>query len=76
MNKVPGLRLLTLLKNRPWQRYFPVNLAKFLRTSVYRTPPVAASDTTRLLFFIPTEREVLGNNTVPNFKLESITQLT
>ena len=31
-NKVAGLRPATLLKNRPWHRYFPVNLAKFLRT--------------------------------------------
>ena len=31
-NKVAGLRLLTLLKNRPRHGYFPVNFAKFLRT--------------------------------------------
>ena len=31
-NKVAGLRPATLLKNRLWHRYFPVNFAKFLRT--------------------------------------------
>ena len=31
-NKVAGLRAATLLKKRLWHRYFPVNLAKFLRT--------------------------------------------
>ena len=32
-NKVAGLRPATLLKKRLWRRYFPVNFAKFLRTS-------------------------------------------
>ena len=32
-NKVAGLRPVTLLKKRLWHRYFPVNFAKFLRTS-------------------------------------------
>ena len=32
LNKVAGLRTATLLKKRPWHRYFPVNFAKFLRT--------------------------------------------
>ena len=32
-NKVAGLRPATLLKKRLWQRYFPVNFAKFLRTT-------------------------------------------
>ena len=31
-NKVAGLRSATLLKKRLWQRCFPVNFAKFLRT--------------------------------------------
>ena len=31
-NKVAGLRLATLLKNRLWHSCFPVNFAKFLRT--------------------------------------------
>ena len=31
-NKVAGVRPATLLKKRPWHRYFPVNFAKFLRT--------------------------------------------
>ena len=31
-NKVAGLRPATLLRNRPWHKYFSVNLAKFLRT--------------------------------------------
>ena len=35
-NKVPGLRPATLLKKRPWHRYFPVNSAKFLRTLFLR----------------------------------------
>ena len=31
-NKVAGLSPATLLKKRPWHRFFPVNFAKFLRT--------------------------------------------
>ena len=37
-NKIAGMRPPTLLKKRPWHRFFPVNFVKFLRT-----PPVAAS---------------------------------
>ena len=33
-NKVAGLRVATLLKKRLCHRYFPVNFAKFLRTTV------------------------------------------
>ena len=46
-NKVSGLRAATLLKKRLWYKCFPVNFSKFLRnvkTSFYRTPPVAASE--------------------------------
>ena len=32
-NKVAGLRPATLLKKRLWHKCFPVNFAKFLRTS-------------------------------------------
>ena len=32
-SKVAGLRSAILLKRRPWRRCFPVNFAKFLRTS-------------------------------------------
>ena len=32
-NKVTGLRPATLLKKRPWHRCFPVNFARFLRTT-------------------------------------------
>ena len=32
-NKVGGLRPATLFKKRLWQWYFPVNFAKFLRTT-------------------------------------------
>ena len=32
LNKFVDLRLATLLKNRLWQKCFPVNFAKFLRT--------------------------------------------
>ena len=31
-NKVPGLRTATLLKTRPWHRYFLINSVEFLRT--------------------------------------------
>ena len=31
-NKVAGLRAATLLKKRHWQRCFPVNFTKFIRT--------------------------------------------
>ena len=35
----------TLLKKRLWHRCFPVEFAKFLRTTfLYRTPPVATSE--------------------------------
>ena len=37
-NKVARLRPATLLKKTLWHRFFPVNLAKFLRTLFYRTP--------------------------------------
>ena len=33
LHKVVGLRPATLLKKRPWHRWFPVNFVKFLRTS-------------------------------------------
>ena len=33
VNKVAGLRSSTLFKKIPWHRCFPVNFAKFLRTS-------------------------------------------
>ena len=33
LNKIAGLRPATLLRNRLWHRCFPVNFAKFLRTS-------------------------------------------
>ena len=36
LNKVAGLRPATLLKKRMWHKYFPVNFAKFLRTSVLK----------------------------------------
>ena len=34
-NKVAGLRPATLLKKRLWNRYFPMNFAKFLRTPFF-----------------------------------------
>ena len=34
-NKFEGLRLATLLKKRLWQKSFPVNFAKFLRTTFF-----------------------------------------
>ena len=42
-NSVPGLRPATLLKKRFLDKCFPVNPAKFLRTS-FKIPPVAASE--------------------------------
>ena len=43
-NKVADLRPATLLKKRLWNRCFPVNFVKFLRTPIFfRTPMVAAS---------------------------------
>ena len=35
-----------LLKKRLWHLYFPVNFPNFKNTFLYRTPPVAASDST------------------------------
>ena len=37
-NKFAGLTPVTLLKKKLWQRCFPMNFAKFLRTPFYRTP--------------------------------------
>ena len=34
-NKVAGIRPATLLKKRPWHRFYPVNFAKFLRTPYF-----------------------------------------
>ena len=34
-NKVADLRPATLLKNRLWHRFFPVNFVQFLRTSFF-----------------------------------------
>ena len=34
-NKVAGLRPATLLKKKLWHRCFPVNFAKFLRTTFF-----------------------------------------
>ena len=34
-NKVTGIKPATLLKRRLWHRFFPVNIAKFLRTSFF-----------------------------------------
>ena len=34
-----SLRPATLFKKRLWHKCFPVNYAKFLRTTFYRTPP-------------------------------------
>ena len=38
-NKVAGLMPANLLKKRLCYRCFPVNFAKFLKTSFHRTPP-------------------------------------
>ena len=38
LNKVAGLRPVTLLKKRLWHRCLPLNFTKFLKTSFYRTP--------------------------------------
>ena len=35
LNKIAGIRPLTLSKKRPWHMCFPMNLAKFLRTPFY-----------------------------------------
>ena len=37
-NKLAGPEPATLLKKRLWHRCFPMNFAKFLRTSFHRTP--------------------------------------
>ena len=47
-NKLAGLMPATLLIRRPWQRRFPVNFAKFLRT------PFSQITSGRLLFSIQT----------------------
>ena len=37
LNKVAGLRSVTLLKKRLWHRYFPANLAKFFKRKLVCT---------------------------------------
>ena len=37
-NKVAGPESATLIKKRLWHRCFPMNFAKFLRTTFHRTP--------------------------------------
>ena len=44
-NKVAGLRAATLLKQRLWHTYFPVNIAIFVRT------PILENSCERLLLF-------------------------
>ena len=42
-NKIAGIQICNFNKKRPQHRSFPVNIAKFLRTTFfYKTPPVAA----------------------------------
>ena len=43
-NEIAGLRLATLLKKRLWHRCFPVDFTKFILTTFYTEPPVAASE--------------------------------
>ena len=52
-NKVACLRPATLLKNRFWHRWFPVNFAKFLRT------PFLRNISGRLLLLFPLLRNLL-----------------
>ena len=49
LNKVAGLRPAILIKKRLWHRCFPVNFAKFLKTTSFdRTPSVTTSDYKRV----------------------------
>ena len=43
-NKVAGLKAVNFTKTETPPQVFPVNIAEFLRTAFYRTPPAAASD--------------------------------
>ena len=54
-NKVAGLKPETLLKNRPWHKWFPINFMKFLRTTFF-------TEHLRwlLLFFHLTQRKLLS----------------
>ena len=52
MRKCLNFRSATFLNKRLWHRCFPVNLVKFLRTSFYRTPLVAASGNQAEIFLI------------------------
>ena len=51
-NKAAGVRTATLLKTRLWHKCFPVNFAKVLGTSFYRTPLVAVSDLSHILYWL------------------------
>ena len=50
-NKVASLRPATLLKKRLWQRYFPANFAKFVRTTFLQN----TSERLLLSFLLPTD---------------------
>ena len=44
LNKVAGLKVCSFVKKRIQQRYSPVNIKKFSRTSFFRTSLMAASE--------------------------------
>ena len=50
-NKVAGLNTCNFIKKRLRHRYFPVNIAKSLRTASYRASLVAASLYIKKLLF-------------------------
>ena len=52
MRKCLNFSPATFLNKRLWHRCFPVNLVKFLRTSFYRTPLVAAPGNQTEIFLI------------------------
>ena len=49
-NKAADLKAFEFFKNRLQHKCFSVNIAKFLRSYFYGTPPVAASDNGKLHF--------------------------
>ena len=56
-NKVADLQAYNFIKKRLQQRCFPVKFAKFLRTSFFGTPPVAASGNPLIIHYLPILKE-------------------
>ena len=70
-NRDTCLKVCNFIKKRLQYRWFPVNIAKLVRTPLYRIPPMAASQTFTINFLSCTPRNsILTNNFVEDSKKE------